>query len=98
MPLHRALDARGGVPLFRDLGDRDVDLKGYFADPKVQDYLEELGKRSDAESEWVAMPAYGGAATVGYDTPEENLGQGYVSGGERVSTIPQATRLTTNGN
>jgi curved DNA-binding protein CbpA len=42
-------------PHFRDLADRSVSLKDYFADPKVQAYLESLPSDSETANEWVVV-------------------------------------------
>jgi hypothetical protein len=42
-------------PHFRDLADRSVSLKDYFADPKVQAYLEALPSDSETANEWVVV-------------------------------------------
>jgi hypothetical protein len=44
-------------PHFRDLRDRSADLKEYFADDLVQEYLEELSSANgEVGSEWTAAP------------------------------------------
>ncbi|MEG4229713.1 IMS domain-containing protein [Microcoleus sp. N9_B2] len=42
-------------PHFRDLANESVSLKDYFADPKVQAYLEALPQDSETANEWVVV-------------------------------------------
>ncbi|MCU0545649.1 MAG: IMS domain-containing protein [Oscillatoriaceae cyanobacterium Prado104] len=42
-------------PHFRDLAHQSVSLKDYFADPKVQAYLESLPSDSETSNEWVVV-------------------------------------------
>jgi ARC6-like, IMS domain len=42
-------------PHFRDLANQSVSLKDYFADPKVQAYLEALPSDGEAANEWVVV-------------------------------------------
>ncbi|MEG4230684.1 IMS domain-containing protein [Microcoleus sp. Pol11C3] len=42
-------------PHFRDLANQSVSLKDYFADPKVQAYLEALPQDAETANEWVVV-------------------------------------------
>ncbi|MEG4069674.1 IMS domain-containing protein [Microcoleus sp. Pol11C2] len=42
-------------PHFRDLANESVSLKDYFADPKVQAYLEALPQDAETANEWVVV-------------------------------------------
>lgn len=42
-------------PHFRDLANQSVSLKDYFADPKVQAYLEALPLEAETANEWVVV-------------------------------------------
>ncbi|MEO9125492.1 MAG: IMS domain-containing protein [Microcoleus sp.] len=42
-------------PHFRDLANQPVSLKDYFADPKVQAYLEALPSDAETANEWVVV-------------------------------------------
>ena len=42
-------------PHFRDLANQSVSLKDYFADPKVQAYLEALPSDGETANEWVVV-------------------------------------------
>ena len=42
-------------PHFRDLANQSVSLKDYFADPKVQAYLEALPSDAETANEWVVV-------------------------------------------
>jgi hypothetical protein len=42
-------------PHFRDLANQPVSLKDYFADPKVQAYLEALPLEAETANEWVVV-------------------------------------------
>ncbi|MCC3407548.1 MAG: DUF4101 domain-containing protein [Microcoleus sp. PH2017_10_PVI_O_A] len=42
-------------PHFRDLASQSVSLKDYFADPKVQAYLEALPSDAETANEWVVV-------------------------------------------
>lgn len=42
-------------PHFRDLADKSVSLKDYFADPHVQAYLEALPSEAGTSNEWVVV-------------------------------------------
>ena len=42
-------------PHFRDLASQSVSLKDYFADPKVQAYLEALPQDAETANEWVVV-------------------------------------------
>ncbi|MEG4092303.1 IMS domain-containing protein [Microcoleus sp. Pol12B4] len=42
-------------PHFRDLANESVSLKEYFADPKVQAYLEALPQDAETANEWVVV-------------------------------------------
>jgi len=46
-------------PHFRDLAERQVSLKGFFADEHVQAYLEELATRPDAQQAWTDSASLG---------------------------------------
>jgi hypothetical protein len=52
-------------PHFRDLAKQSVSLKDYFADPKVQAYLEALPLDTETANEWVVVqPRSGGKPQV----------------------------------
>ncbi|PHX55355.1 DUF4101 domain-containing protein [Tychonema bourrellyi FEM_GT703] len=52
-------------PHFRDLAKHSVSLKDYFADPKVQAYLEALPLDTETTNEWVVVqPRSGGKPQV----------------------------------
>ncbi len=61
-------------PHFRDLAKQSVSLKDYFADPKVQAYLEALPLDTENANEWVVVqPRSGGKPQVRSPQPTSSL-------------------------